>query len=233
MNFSASLLSLGASMNLWTIFADSHWIVKATMILLIMMSIAGWYIIIYKFIFTKNATQESRAFLDSFWKSKDIEQIYRQAQALDQSPISSMFVAGYRELAKLSTDDTAKRDREADLENVRRALHRAQTTETTRLESMVPFLATTGASAPFIGLFGTVMGIMFTFFAISDQGSATLATVAPQIAEALLATATGLVAAIPAVMGYNYFQRRIRVHVSEMQTFEQDYLNIIRRHFLN
>ena len=97
---------------------------------------------------------------------------------------------------------------------------------------MTPFLATTGSAAPFIGLFGTVWGIMNSFRHIEASGSATVSAVAPGISEALLATAIGLIAAIPAVMAYNYFQRRIRVQVSEMQTFEQDYLNIIRRHFL-
>jgi biopolymer transport protein TolQ len=98
----------------------------------------------------------------------------------------------------------------------------------------VPFLATTGAAAPFIGLFGTVVGIMFAFVEISDAaaGAATLKVVGPHIAEALFATAIGLVAAIPAVMAFNFFMRRIRVLRSEMSTFEQDYLNIIKRHFL-
>ena len=112
-------------------------------------------------------------------------------------------------------------------------LRRAQTVETTKLESMVPFLATTGSAAPFIGLFGTVIGILFAFLEISDSSAAaTLKVVGPHIAEALFATAIGLVAAIPAVMAYNYFMRRIKVLRSEMETFEQDYLNIIKRHFL-
>ena len=144
-----------------------------------------------------------------------------------------MFLAGYTELAKLSSDDRQGRDREADLDNVQRSLHKAQVSETTKLETGIPFLATTGSAAPFIGLFGTVWGIMNSFTEIGAQKSASIATVAPGIAEALIATAIGLVAAIPAVMAYNYFQRRIRVLVSAMETFEKDYLNIIRRHFLS
>jgi biopolymer transport protein TolQ len=124
------------------------------------------------------------------------------------------------------------RDRDADLDNIQRALRKAQTTETTRLEAAIPFLATTGSAAPFIGLFGTVWGILISFRAFAAEQSVTLQNVAPRIAEALLATAIGLVAAIPAVMAYNYFVRRIRVQVSAMEIFEQDYLNIIRRHFL-
>jgi len=175
---------------------------------------------------------ESALFMDSFWRSRDIEQIYKQAQALRRSPVSAMFLAGYTELAKLHADERPNRDRDADLENVVRALRRAQTTETTKLESMVPFLATTGSAAPFIGLFGTVVGIIGAFDQIKKIGNANLQTVSGPISEALWATAFGLVAAIPAVMAYNYFQRRVRVQVSMMQTFEQDYLNIIRRHFL-
>ena len=145
-----------------------------------------------------------------------------------------MFVAGYTELAKLASDENLKDDREGNLANIERALRRAQTVETTKLESMVPFLATTGSAAPFIGLFGTVIGILFAFLEIAEarRRAATLKIVGPHIAEALFATAIGLVAAIPAVMAYNYFMRRIRVLRSEMETFEQDYLNIIKRHFL-
>ena len=112
-------------------------------------------------------------FIESFWKSRDIEQIYKQAQALRNSPISQMFVAGYTELAKLQSDEQLKDDREGNLANIERALRRAQTVETTKLESMVPFLATTGSAAPFIGLFGTVMGILFAFLDIADPNDPT------------------------------------------------------------
>jgi biopolymer transport protein TolQ len=222
-------------LNLWGLVLQAHWVVKGVMSILAMMSIVGWYIIGYKYIHLHRASAESARFLESFWRTRDIEQIYKQAQGLRNSPISAMFLAGYTELAKLEADrrpDRVDRDREADLENVQRALHRAQTTETTKLETMVPFLATTGSAGPFIGLFGTVWGIMNAFSSL-NQNAASIQTVAPGIAEALFATAIGLIAAIPAVMAYNYFQRRIRVQVSEMNTFEQDYLNIIRRHFLS
>lgn len=225
---------LGASLDIARLFEQAHWIVKAVMAVLAVMFVVGLYIIIYKTMYLRRATAESNRFLDSFWRSRDIEQIYKQAQALRNSPISQMFVAGYTELAKLASDENLKDDREGNLANIERALRRAQLTETTKLESMVPFLATTGSAAPFIGLFGTVIGIMFAFVEISDAaaGAATLKVVGPHIAEALFATAIGLVAAIPAVMAFNFFMRRIRVLRSEMSTFEQDYLNIIKRHFL-
>jgi len=123
-------------------------------------------------------------------------------------------------------------DRDGDMESVERSLGRAQLKETMRLESLTPFLATTGSAAPFIGLFGTVWGIMNSFRAIGAMKSASVTTVAPGIAEALIATAIGLLAAIPAVMAYNFFVRRIRVQVAEMETFSRDFLNIVRRHFL-
>lgn len=228
--------SLAATLDIPDLFDKSHWIVKGVMILLALMFAIGVYIIIYKRMYIGRASGESARFLESFWKSRDIEQIYKQAQELRNSPISQMFVAGYTELAKLHSDPQLKDDREGNLANIERALRRAQNFEAMRLESMTPFLATTASAAPFIGLFGTVMGILFAFVDIADpkksSSAASLKTVGPHIAEALFATAVGLIAAIPAVMAYNYFQRRIRVLRSEMEMFEQDYLNIIKRHFL-
>ena len=226
-------LSLASAGGIVGMFTKASLLVKLVMILLMLMSLAGWAIITYKWLSLRRATRETVKFNESFWRSRDIEHIYKHAQSLRFSPVSAMFLAGYTELAKLASDERPNRDREADLDNVLRSLRRAQTTETTKLETMIPFLATTGSAAPFIGLFGTVWGIMNSFREIEAAGSATVKTVAPGIAEALLATAIGLVAAIPAVMAYNYFQRKIRVQVSEMQNFEQDYLNIIRRHFLS
>src|SRR5215510_1541214 len=232
---------LGANLDIVKMFEKAHWIVQGVMVRLVVMFMIGLYIIIYKTMYIRRAATESDRFQESFWRSRDIEQIYKQAQSLRNSPLSQMFVAGYTELAKLASDENLRGDREGNLANIERALRRAQTVETTKLESMVPFLATTGSSAPFIGLFGTVMGILFAFIDIAPDPTATggakpaaasLTTVGPHIAEALFATAIGLVAAIPAVMAYNYFTRRIRVLRSEMDTFEQDYLNIIKRHFL-
>ena len=237
-----SSLAVGAGeapADIWTLFVQAHWIVKGVMGLLLGMFLIGVYIIIYKTLYIRRAARESAQFSESFWRSRDIEQIYKHAQILHHSPVSQMFVAGYTELAKLASDANLKGDREGNLANIERALRRAQLVETTKLESMVPFLATTGSSAPFIGLFGTVMGILFAFIDIAPDpngpakpAASSLATVGPHIAEALFATAIGLIAAIPAVMAAHYFTRRIRVLRSEMDMFEQDYLNIIKRHFL-
>jgi biopolymer transport protein TolQ len=231
----ASITTLAANLDIMRLFEQAHWIVKGVMILLAVMFIIGLYIIIYKTMYLARASRESNAFTESFWKSRDIEQIYKQAQQLRNSPISAMFVAGYTELAKLASDEQMKGDREGNLANIERALRRSQLVEGTKLDSMTPFLATTGSAAPFIGLFGTVIGILFAFLDIADAkdaAGASIKSVGPHIAEALFATAVGLVAAIPAVMAYNYFMRRIRVLRAEMEMFEQDYLNIIKRHFL-
>ena len=221
----------GSDMDLVSLFQQAHWIVKSVMILLAVMLLVCVYIIIFKALYLARARRESDQFAESFWRSRDIEQIYKQAQALRNGPLAQMFLAGYTELAKLASDERMKGDREGNLDNIERALRKAQTSETTKLESMVPFLATTGAAAPFIGLFGTVMGILFTFQTMKK--GVTIDTLGPNIAEALFATAVGLVAAIPAVIAYNFYVRRIKVLRSEMESFEHDYLNIIKRHFLH
>jgi len=219
-----------ANLDTWSLISHASGVVIGVMSLLALMSVIGWYIIGYKYFFLKRAMSESEEFQDAFWRSRDIEAIYKHAQHLNRSPLSHMFVAGYSELAKLQKSRSS--DRDGDLENVERSLLKAQVKEVTRLEANVSFLATTGSAAPFIGLFGTVWGIMNSFRSIGAMKSASVQTVAPGIAEALIATAIGLVAAIPAVMAYNYFVRRIRVLSSEMETFSKDFLNIVRRHFL-
>ncbi len=227
------LSSVGkADMSTWSLIAGSSGAVLAVMAVLLIMSIFCWYIIGYKYLVIKRASAESVKFTENFWQSSDIEQIYKHAQVLSNSPISSMFLAGYSELAKLNADDPRNRDKDSDLETVQRALRKAQNKETTNLENLIPFLATTGSAAPFIGLLGTVWGILLVFQQINPDEAVKLGMIAPQIGEALIATAVGLLAAIPAVMAYNYFTRKITVLISEMETFEHDYLNIIRRHFL-
>lgn len=227
----ALVLAATTNMDTWSLIKGASGVVIGVMVLLALMSLFSWYIIGYKYLFIAQATRESDAFNDAFWRSRDIEAIYKVAQGLSKSPLSHLFLAGYTELSKLQATGGSS-DREGDLENVERSLQKAQMKETTRLESMVPFLATTGSAAPFIGLFGTVWGIMNSFKAIGAMKSASVANVAPGIAEALIATAIGLVAAIPAVMAYNYFLRKTRILTSEMETFQKDFLNIVRRHFL-
>jgi biopolymer transport protein TolQ len=225
-------LAAGTKLDTWDLIRNASGVVIGVMLLLCAMSLVGWYIIVYKWMVLGRAQRQSDQFLDAFWKARDITAIYQTAQQLEASPLARMFVAGYQELSKLQQGQNDRGDRDGDLENVERALTRTLLKEGTRLEAATPFLATTGSAAPFIGLFGTVWGIMNSFRAIGAMKTASVANVAPGIAEALIATAIGLVAAIPAVMAYNFFIRKIRVLNSEMETFTRDFLNIVRRHFL-
>jgi biopolymer transport protein TolQ len=206
--------------------------VRAVLFLLVCLSIIGWYVIGYKWIFLARAQGSSLRFLEVFWQAKQLSAVYQEAEQQKRSPIAHMFKAGYVELSRLQKAKEAGGDSDGALENIERALHRTYTSESTQLESMVPFLATVGSAAPFIGLFGTVVGIIDAFHHIANQGSANLATVAPGIAEALGTTAIGLIAAVPAVMAYNFFARKIKVLSAEMDAFSNDFLNIVKRHFL-
>ena len=211
-------------------------VVVVVLLILLAMSAACWGIIYYKWRFLKKAQDQSLEFLEVFWSSKRLDAIYQSSEKLLKSPISQVFRAGYVELSKLKkTQAEGGGERMADamggIENVERSLRRASLSELTTMESLVPFLASTGSAAPFIGLFGTVVGIMKAFVEIRP-GTATLDAVGPGISHALIATAVGLFAAIPAVMAYNYFVRRVRVLYNEIDNFSSDFLNIVKRHFL-
>jgi len=209
-------------------------VVILVLLVLAAFSFISWYIIGYKALYLRRARRESQEFLEAFWQSKRLDAIFQLTDSMKTSPISQVFRAGYIELSKLKTGESAGTmgSQLGALENVDRALRRAATLEVTNLEKLIPFLATTGSTAPFVGLFGTVWGIMNSFINIGSSESATLATVAPGIAEALIATAIGLVAAIPAVMAYNFFSAHSRVLASAMDSFSADFLNIVKRHFL-
>jgi biopolymer transport protein TolQ len=211
-------------------------IVQGVIALLAIFILVCLFIIAYKWIQIARAQRQTQRFLHVFWDSKRLDEIYEAAERFRRSPISQLFKAGYIELSKLKAakdkDEVHKDETHVgDIGNVERALRRASTAEVTHLESLVPFLATTGATAPFVGLFGTVIGIMISFMAIRSSGSAGMDVVSQGISEALIATAIGLLAAIPAVIAYNYFLRRIRVLSSEMENFSADFLNIVKRHF--
>lgn len=222
-------------MGLEMFFTSTGLVVKAVLLLLIMFSVVSWAIIMFKFFQIQKAFSESGRFMDFFWKTKRFDSIASQVDRFASSPLTALFNEGYSELKQLMEAEGAKPDHgglSTDLggvANVTRALRRATNLEVNRLEKYTTFLATTGSTSPFIGLFGTVWGIMVAFEGIGKTGSASLAVVAPGIAEALIATAVGLVAAIPAVMAYNHFQHKIRVLVKEMDSFSTEFLNIVQR----
>jgi biopolymer transport protein TolQ len=217
--------------------AGTGLVVKLVLFVLLYFSVVSWAIIFYKLIQVQRANSESERFLDFFWKTKRFDAINAQLDRFANSPLSVLFNEAYGELKKLMEKGEEKQDPHVistelgGIDNIARALRRATTSEITRLEKYLTFLATTGSTAPFIGLFGTVWGIMTAFKGIGETGSASLAVVAPGIAEALIATAIGLVAAIPAVMGYNHFQHKIKVLIAEMDSFSTEFLNIVQRTF--
>ena len=226
------------------IISNASLMVKFVLLLLLFFSVMSWAIIIIKMRYIRKAFKESDIFVDYFWKSRDLASAFTKAKQLDGSPVARIFRIGYAELRKLSpsgmsVDDRTGPEEKAQLRhefagsgNVKRALRRATNTEMTRLTQMVPFLATTGNTTPFIGLFGTVWGIMNSFHGIGQRGSASLAVVAPGISEALVATAAGLAVAIPAVIAFNHFMQKIRVIETELHSFSADFLNILDRDIL-
>ncbi|MDJ0803722.1 MAG: protein TolQ [Desulfobacterales bacterium] len=216
-------------------------VVQLVLLLLVLFSVATWAIILIKYRYMRQAYRESSLFVDFFWKSRDLTDAFGKSKQLQGSPVARIFRVGYMELRKLSKPAPGASpgdagpslgSRVAGVDNIKRSLRRAINTEMTRMTKMVPFLATTGNTAPFIGLFGTVWGIMNSFHGIGQMGSASLAVVAPGISEALVATAVGLAAAIPAVIAFNHFMSKIRTLETELHSFSADFLNIVERDIL-
>jgi len=218
--------------------------VQAVLLLLVFFSVVSWAIIALKWQVVRRARRGSRTFLEVFWKTERLGQVFDAARKLDGAPLAELFRAGYGELVRLSrrggghavAEGEEPSEMTTDLggvENIGRALARATNEEIGRLRRYLTFLATTGSTAPFVGLFGTVWGIMDAFREIGARGNATLAVVAPGISEALVATAAGLAAAIPAVIAYNYFNSKIDSLTAEMDNFHAELLNIVRRHFVS
>ena len=206
---------------------------------LIIFSIVSWGIILYK-LWTFNRIQsQSTRFLEIFRRSAKFSEVQAVCQSLNDSPLVGIFLSGYAELnlqlrqstSATNTANTAARPVLKSLVSVDRALMRASNVETNRLEKHITFLATTAAVTPFIGLFGTVLGIISAFQGIGAQGSTSLDVVAPGIADALIATAAGLAAAIPAVYFYNLLTQRVKGLASEMDDFSLEFLNIVERNF--
>lgn len=218
-------------MSFWEIISQSGPVAMLVLILLLVFSLLSWAIIFVKFRSLRVAGKASAQFTEFFWKIRHFETIFQRSKRYQESPLARVFRSGYQELADISQkkNDQGNKDHDFGLEGVEHALRRAVVDELSGFEKLVPFLATVGATSPFIGLFGTVIGIMNSFHQIGASGSASLATVAPGIAESLVATAAGLLAAIPAVMAYNYFTSRIRAMSTELDTFASDFINIVRR----
>ncbi|MBN1614182.1 MAG: protein TolQ [Deltaproteobacteria bacterium] len=217
--------------------------VQFVLLLLLIFSIVSWAIIFMKYRSLRKINRENETFMEAYMKSNKLSDIFPEAKKYKDSTVAEVFRAGYAELVKITKIIREATVSQADesvapplemkgIDNVERAMNRASSAEVTKLESALGFLATTGSASPFIGLFGTVWGIMDTFKGIGARGSATLAVVAPGISEALIATAAGLAAAIPAVIFYNYYLNRVKVMSLEMDNFASELLNIIERYYV-
>lgn len=224
--------------SLLTMVTGSGLVVQSVLYVLVAFSVASWGVIIYKARQIRAARRESERFVETFWETRNLSAIHATSQDLRESPVAQVFRAGYQELLRLTRAKRANPDESGlstelgGVANVERAMRRAARHESTRLERALTFLATTASTTPFIGLFGTVWGIMNAFRGLSTTQSSSIQAVAPGISEALIATAAGLAAAIPAVVAYNYFARQIRVLGVEMENFCAEFLNIAERHFL-
>ncbi len=221
-------------MNIIELLSKATLVVKVVLLILLFFSVFSWTIIIYKRRALRAAVVQSRKFLEVFKKSRNLNEVQEAAKGFPASPQAAIFLAGYKEIAYLAKQQqaagaTANGNGGTRLENLGRALTKASNGEVAKMEKMMGFLATTGSVTPFVGLFGTVWGIMNTFLTIGKTRSTSLITVAPGIAEALIATAVGLFAAIPAVIAYNAFLHRIKDQITDMEDFSLELLSIAER----
>lgn len=217
---------------------------KGVLLILLIFSMISWAIILQKWVVFRTARKEDGRFLANFSKTQSLTNIYNSARDQLYSPVSRVFLTGYRELylfqemakKELNQRESSLRAKEpgiseTDLKGISLALNKAINKEIERLSHRLDFLATTGSTTPFIGLFGTVWGIMHSFRSIGIKGTASIGGVAPGIAEALIATAAGLAAAIPAVIFYNYYNDKIRLFTSTMDDFSHDFLYLAEKNF--
>lgn len=224
--------------------AKSTWVARSVLVILLLFSIASWSIFLYKWWTFRRSQGQTARFLDVFRRSNKFSEVQAVCRSLGDSPLVGLFQAGYAELTaqlrqNASSTDAAEghpkmpppRPTVKSLPAVDRALMRASVVEVSKLEHRLTLLATTASITPFIGLLGTVWGILITFGTIGEMGSTNLAVVAPGIAEALVTTAAGLFAAIPAVGFYNHLSHRVKNFASEMDDFSMEFLNIAERNF--
>jgi biopolymer transport protein TolQ len=206
--------------------------VKLVMLLLLAASVVSWFMIVQRLLYFRASNAEMLDFEDHFWSGVELAQLYREGNTREADGehiigMEGVFRAGFKEFSRMAQESDM--DAEAQLEGARRAMRVAMLREEERMEKHLPFLATVGSTSPYIGLFGTVWGIMHSFRGLANTSQATLATVAPGISEALVATAMGLFAAIPAVMAYNRFASRVDVFGKRYDTFVDEFSSILGR----
>jgi len=226
---------MSGTLSVWTLMLHASLVVQIALGLLILLSLMSWAVIFSKWRLYRKSRRKSEEFSSVFWSGKDMDTILSSIpQRYPDSPLPNIFQAGYREFMRHRQQggqmQTGNRVTASALDGIRRALDAALSRELERLSRHLAFLATVGSTSPFIGLFGTVWGIMNAFQNIALTQNTSLAAVAPGIAEALVATAFGLVAAIPAVVAYNKFTADLKRMAANMEQFSSEFLNIISRH---
>ncbi|MCP5160303.1 MAG: protein TolQ [Hahellaceae bacterium] len=216
-------------LSLWQLVANASFIVQLVMLLLLSASVISWMIIFQRGSVFSAAKKARLAFEERFWSGMDLGQLYRDVNAAPDtnSGLETIFRAGFKEFGRLRQQGNAEAD--AVMEGTQRAMRVAVARETERLEAHLPFLATVGSTSPYVGLFGTVWGIMNSFRGLAQMHQATIATVAPGISEALVATAMGLFAAIPAVIAYNRYSARVDALANAYETFADEFSSILHR----
>lgn len=227
--------TLIGGINLTETIKNSSFTVNLILLFLMVISAISWGIIVYKFIQYRKAVLETEKFVSIFWKNMSHDEIMEKCKNMNESPIAQVFKAGYNELNETRESWEKKgiavvgAKVEELTENVNRAMFRESQSKNQLLESKLQFLATTASASPFIGLFGTVYGIMNAFQEIAKTGSATLGSIAPHLSEALVTTAFGLIAAIPATIFYNYFNAQLQKFDHEAMNVTTDFVNQIKR----
>ncbi len=238
--YAAPAAKVGVKAGVWDSIIQASFVVQLLLVVLIVLSVVSWGIIISKRTQFKRLDLANTAFLDRFWKATSLEAVFEKIAEFPDSNVARVFKAAYLELQRIAESSLSSKaptevgeavPRLSGLDNLERALRKTVDTELSSAESRLNFLATTGSTSPFIGLLGTVIGIMTSFSQIASTGSASLAVVAPGIAEALLSTAVGLFAAIPAVVAYNFYISRTRKLEMDLNNFSSDFLNIAKRNF--
>ena len=206
------------------VILSASWITKLVLLILFIFSVVSWAIILYKYRFFRRARQATRQFLRFFGQNDEIATIKREAEHCMDSPLSALFLEAYRRFKR--ANGHFRNGDESGLKGLERSLRSTIQDEVAHQEEYLSFLATTGNVSPFVGLFGTVLGIIDAFQEIGRQGTASIAAVAPGLAEALVATAAGLFAAIPAVVAFNFYMNRIRLTASQMEAFSMELMDL-------
>lgn len=216
-----------ANQSLWGYVVNAGPVVKMVMLLLITASVMSWTFILQRSMFLKRVKMRVRNFEDRFWNGGDISKLFNDLDRMRKEFIGleGIFHAGYKEFTRLRDS----KDRAGMMDRVQRAMRIAYSRELENLENNLPFLASVGSTSPYIGLFGTVWGIMTSFHALGNVQQASVSTVAPGISEALIATAMGLFAAIPAVLAYNRYSSQVERLMNNYETFQEEFSNILYR----